>query len=146
MTGRDGAVRQALAGHLAGLHALCFPPGEAWSAESMLALITTPGCIVSHDETGLVLYRVAADEAEILTIGVLPGMRRQGRGRALLDIAAAGALAAGAGRLFLEVAAANRAAIALYEGAGFTWVGRRRRYYPDGDDALVMVLNLAEAC
>ncbi|RYJ01809.1 MAG: ribosomal-protein-alanine acetyltransferase, partial [Acetobacteraceae bacterium] len=32
----------------------------------------------------------------------------------------------------------NAAALALYRAAGFEEVGRRRRYYADGDDALVM--------
>lgn len=136
----------ALALHLAGLHARCFPPPEAWGADSLRKLIATPGCVVSHDETGLVLLRIAADEAEILTLGVVPEARRQGRGRALLRQAAAGALAAGAERLFIEVAAGNGPAIALYGGSGFVEVGRRRRYYPDGDDALVMMLSLSAGC
>ncbi|NVN31455.1 ribosomal-protein-alanine acetyltransferase, partial [Endobacter medicaginis] len=49
-------------------------------------------------------------------------------------------------RLFIEVAAGNGPAIALYRGCGFVEVGRRRRYYPDGDDALVMVLSLSAGC
>jgi ribosomal protein S18 acetylase RimI-like enzyme len=38
----------------------------------------------------------------------------------------------------LELAASNDAARALYEGLGFVVVGRRSRYYPDGDDALLL--------
>lgn len=38
----------------------------------------------------------------------------------------------------LEVRAKNSAAVALYEGLGFTLVGRRKRYYPDSEDALLM--------
>ena len=44
----------------------------------------------------------------------------------------------GAERLILEVSAGNDAARALYRGAGFTEIGRRRAYYPDGSDALVL--------
>ena len=48
----------------------------------------------------------------------------------------------GATAMFLEVATGNAAALALYTGAGFVEVGRRRRYYADGRDALVLRVNL----
>jgi ribosomal-protein-alanine N-acetyltransferase len=40
--------------------------------------------------------------------------------------------------MFLEVSEANGAARALYAAAGFEEAGRRRRYYADGSDALVL--------
>jgi ribosomal-protein-alanine N-acetyltransferase len=52
----------------------------------------------------------------------------------------------GAGALFLEVAGANAAARALYARMGFRDVGRRRRYYADGTDALVMRAALNPPC
>ena len=87
---------------------------------------------------GMVLARVAADEAEILTIAVLPEARRRGLGRALLEATATEAAARGAVALFLEVSAENVPARALYAGHGFVPVGQRRGYYADGADALVM--------
>src|SRR5947209_197660 len=87
---------------------------------------------------GMVLARVAADEAEILTLAVLPDRRRRGLARALLERTMQAAARRGAGAMFLEVAEANRAARALYEGAGFVEVGRRRGYYRGGGDALVL--------
>jgi ribosomal-protein-alanine N-acetyltransferase len=90
----------------------------------------------------MILIRVAADEAEILTLAVAPEARRTGLGRALLDAACEAARAAGAVRLFLEVSATNQAARALYDAAGFQQIGRRRRYYADGSDALTMSLTL----
>jgi [ribosomal protein S18]-alanine N-acetyltransferase len=44
--------------------------------------------------------------------------------------------------LFLEVATTNTGARALYRRTGLVEVGRRRRYYPDGSDAIVLRLNL----
>jgi ribosomal-protein-alanine N-acetyltransferase len=38
----------------------------------------------------------------------------------------------------LELAASNDPARGLYERLGFMVVGRRKRYYPDGDDALLL--------
>ncbi|MEN0075727.1 MAG: ribosomal-protein-alanine acetyltransferase, partial [Paracraurococcus sp.] len=60
----------------------------------------------------------------------------------LLAAALAGAAAPGAAAMFLEVAAGNAPAQALYAGQGFAEVGRRRRYYADGSDALVLRRDL----
>ena len=124
---------------LAALHAAAFPPDQAWGAEAIGLMLAMPGAFGLWCEgAGLVLARVAAEEAEILTLAVAPAARRQGQGAALLAGAMAAARIRGAEAMFLEVAAGNAAALALYGGFGFTEVGRRRRYYPDGSDALVL--------
>lgn len=43
----------------------------------------------------------------------------------------------------LEVAASNAAALALYRRLGFSTLGKRRRYYRNGDDALLQWLDLS---
>jgi ribosomal-protein-alanine N-acetyltransferase len=63
----------------------------------------------------------------------------------LLHAAEARAAADGARTMFLEVAPENFAARALYASAGYTEVGRRPRYYPDGSDALVLARPLSPA-
>ncbi len=78
---------------------------------------------------GFILCRAAGDEAEILTLAVLPEKRRRGLGYRLLADGLAGAAARGARTMFLEVAEDNIAALALYAGAGFIPVGRRPGYY-----------------
>jgi ribosomal protein S18 acetylase RimI-like enzyme len=70
--------------------------------------------------------RLAPDEAYIEELGVLPHARRCGAGAALLASCEDAARTAGRGRMTLWVTSSNTAAIALYEGAGFT-VRRRRR-------------------
>ena len=124
---------------LAGLHALAFPRAEAWGADAMLLMLEMPGSFgLWQPDAGLVLARVAVDEAEILTIGVVPSARRRGLGATLLGAALAGAQARGAGTMFLEVAADNLPALGLYTGLGFSPVGRRRNYYGTGRDAEVL--------
>ena len=91
----------------------------------------------------MVLARRAADEAEILTIAVAPEARRRGAARAMLRAAIAEATARGAATLFLEVSSANSVARALYESEGFGQVGKRRGYYEDGTDALVLAKKLS---
>ncbi len=124
---------------LAALHAAAFPSAEAWGPDALRLMLEMPGAFGLHAPgQGFALARVAADEAEVLTLAVAPALRRRGLGGALLATAMAGAVARGAAAMFLEVSAGNAAARALYAGAGFIEVGRRRRYYPDGADALVL--------
>lgn len=141
----DGAV--AL---LARLHAAAFP-AEPWNEAAFAGLLAMPGAfalVATRDgaPAGLVLARVAADEADIITLGVAPQARRGGIGRALATAAAARAAQRGATRLFLEVAAANDAARRLYLSLGFQEIGRRPRYYPDGADALLLARPLSPPC
>ena len=44
--------------------------------------------------------------------------------------------------MFLEVSTRNPAARGLYQQLGFQQVGRRKGYYADGSDALVMSKSL----
>jgi ribosomal-protein-alanine N-acetyltransferase len=89
-------------------------------------------------DSGMILARIAGDDAEILTLAIAPARRRCGFGRALLAGALEEARRRGARAVFLEVSEANEAARALYTAAGFAEVGRRRAYYRDGTDALVL--------
>ena len=124
---------------LAALHAAAFPGGERWGPDAIRLMLEMPGAFGLHlPGQGFVLARVAADEAEILTLAVVPEARRQGHGGTLLAGAMAAAAARGAAAMFLEVSERNAAARALYIASGFAEAGRRRRYYADGADALVL--------
>ncbi len=115
-------------------------PGQGSRAVGVaLQAPLTPALSRSEREAGgVVLARVVADEAEILTLAVDPLVRRQGAGRLLLQAAMDDAWQRGAAAMFLEAASSNAAALALYGSAGFVQVGRRPRYYPGDDDALVL--------
>lgn len=133
---------------MANLHAASF--GEAWEEAAFATLLASPGvtalvAIRAQAPVGFVLARVAANEAEILTLAVAPAQRRQGVGRALVEAAAQTASRAGADVLFLEVADDNTAALALYAGCGFTQTGLRKGYYARGGarvDALALRRDL----
>ncbi len=138
----------ASAGLLAVLHAQCFAPGERWDEAAFGSVLAMPGGFggVAGTDAGrpdaLALARVAADEAELLTVGVLPAARGRGLAARLLEELAAEAAGLGAARLFLEVSVGNAPALALYRRLGFGEVGRRRQYYPDGSSALVLMRPL----
>lgn len=78
------------------------------------------------------------DEAHVMNIAVDPAARRHGIGRALFAGLVSEATGHGARHLTLEVRVSNVAARRLYADFGLTPVGIRRRYYPDGEDALVL--------
>lgn len=78
---------------------------------------------------GFVLARLAAGEAEILTIAVSRSHRRLGLGRKLMEAVLRELHAQRAEALFLEVDETNASAIALYRRLGFREVARRPAYY-----------------
>jgi ribosomal-protein-alanine N-acetyltransferase len=138
---------------LAALHGRCFTPG--WSQATLASLLALPGSFGmiatvldngAARPAGFALARVAADEAELLSIGVVPDAQRRGIARRLIAAVVERVAGAGATALFLEVGEANAPARALYDGLGFQMVGRRHHYYraTDGsfEDALVMRRDL----
>lgn len=134
---------------LASVHAQAFD--RPWDAAVFENLLSGPGAFAllaaKDGPAGLAVCRVAADEAEVLTLGVAPWARRSGVARALMAGAISLARQAGALTLLLEVDAENSAAIGLYESLGFVQAGRRKGYYDRGvgrTDALVMRLDLDE--
>jgi ribosomal-protein-alanine N-acetyltransferase len=136
---------------IARLHAAGFYRG--WPREDFVAYLADPertpayvACDARRRITGFAMLRLAADEAELMTIAVDPKRRNKGLGAALLNACLADLMTTSAKRLFLEVAADNAPAIALYRRHGFVEIGRRTGYYPRPDGqpatALVMARNL----
>jgi ribosomal-protein-alanine N-acetyltransferase len=131
---------------MAAIHASAFTAADAWSLDVFSLQLALPNVFgLLHPSGGLILVRVAADEAEILTLAVNPSARRVGIGAALLREATIVAAAMGARAVFLEVSVANSAGRRLYASARFVQAGRRPRYYSDQSDALVLRLDLIEA-
>lgn len=143
----DAAPRDAPI--LSAMHALCFPE-DPWSSEALAGLLATPGTqgfLASRSvPDGLALVRCAADEAEVLTLGVLPSARNQGIGGQILDAVISSCARRRVRAVFLEVAVDNMPARRLYERRGFCEVGRRAGYYAKGPgpmrDALVLRLDV----
>lgn len=148
------ATSTAHAQAMALIHAAAFPPPERWGPDEIAVQVSLPGtcgliCLLpvpsgpGESGGGFILFRIVADEAEVLTLAVSPECRHRGLGGRLLQAALDGAQARGALRMFLEAASENTTALSLYAGAGFAQVGRRSGYYPDGSDALVLRRDLS---
>lgn len=143
-----GEVGPDAAAALARLHALCFAPlpETPWSESAFRTILRMPGTLAlvarvsDGDAPGLLVGRVTADEAELLTLCVAPDSRRAGLARRLLKafLDRVGTQT----RVALEVAVENEPAIALYRALAFEQVGRRPGYYAAQGrkvDALVFV-------
>jgi ribosomal-protein-alanine N-acetyltransferase len=143
-------MRAAGHGDLAGLAAMereLFGAG-AWSEASLRGTLEAAdsGLWVAEGPDGLLGYvvlRRAADEAELLRVGVRPRARRAGLASALLELGLGWAAGAGATRIFLEVSSRNTDALAFYLQRGFERIGRRQAYYGPGDDALLLARPIA---
>ena len=139
------------AGEIAELHGRLFD--EKWSEASIKSLLEHPAstsliAVAGDPKTikGFVIAQLAADEAEILSIGVAPDWQRAGLGVRLIEGLIRASRRGEASKIFLEVAEDNAAARALYAKLGFKQIGRRKGYYkrPMGNvDALTLALQLA---
>jgi len=93
----------------------------------------------------LVAYLFACwqvDELHILKVATHPSFQGMGLATALLQAAWEEGVRRKGEALTLEVRVSNRRAIELYQRLGYRVVGRRPRYYQDGEDALVMTAPL----
>lgn len=143
---------QEHAADIARVHASLF--ATPWDEAAVGRLLAHPGSIALLAGAGapraigaFALAQVAADEAEILSLGVAEPWQRQGVATKLLDGIKRAAVRAGALSLFLEVAQSNAAALGLYGRNGFAETGRRAGYYAKADgtreDAVLLKCVLA---
>ena len=116
---------------------------EPWTERGIEEEITRGSLWVADDVSAYIVMWIVLDEAQIQNVTTDPTRRRSGLGRALLQNAIERAREAKCTRITLEVRDSNAAAIALYEAFGFTRVGLRKRFYSNGDAALLMDLQLA---
>lgn len=134
------------AGDLARIHGQAFYRG--WPSADFAQFLgdrNSPAyiaCDARRRIAGFALIRLAADEAELLTIAVEPRWRGKGVGKALMEAVFSDLLLSPARRMFLEVDEQNRAAIRLYEKLGFSTISSRKGYYPrpDGSAATALVM------
>lgn len=120
-----------------------------WRESSFLRELRNPQSrlmVAEHD--GLVIgYLCAwlvADELQILNVATHPDHRRRGIARRLLVTTLAEARHCGARSAHLEVRRNNLPALSLYYALGFSQIGVRPHYYPNGEDALLLVCELED--
>ena len=135
---------------IAKLHAESFRRG--WSEDEIEQLLTDRSVVahramIGSNFAGFIMSRMAADEAEILTVAVTSNYRGRSVAHGLLRYHLGRLMALRVRTIFLEVEEGNEPALRLYRRAGFVEVGRREGYYPKGGGkaagALVLRRDLA---
>ena len=144
MNGREWTFEDL--NQIAALERECFavePWNQRMLAESFLSgrffgsLLEEDGVITAYGGIAVV-----EDEAELELIATAEMYRRCGRAKKVLDDLICEAKRRGATKMFLEVRVSNAAALSMYLSSGFVGVYARTRYYPDGEDAIVMKKEL----
>ena len=140
-------ITKADAPWLAATHKASFPKG--WSAQEFTELLASNATGLMVESTAFILWRSAADEAEIITLATAQSHRRKGHASHLIQQMLTMLATQNIRRILLEVRANNEAAIELYHILGFTHIATRPNYYsmPDGtrQNARVMEKLLSPA-
>lgn len=128
------------------LDRLCL--GGLWTYDGYARELESPNSdllVLSHNHDtesptlmGLGCSWAIVDEAHITLLAIHPQYRRSGLGSALFWALLTSAYQRGMERATLEVRASNQSALSLYQRFGFQEAGRRRRYYPDDEDAVIL--------
>lgn len=141
---QDATMRDA--GRLAQLHGASFHRG--WGEGEFEQMLRERNTLVhrlmlGRKIIGFAVSRMAADEAEILSIAVAASHRGRGLSRGLLHGHLGHLAGRGVRTVFLEVEETNAPARRLYERMGFAGAGRRERYYqqPGGEQLSALVMR-----
>jgi ribosomal-protein-alanine N-acetyltransferase len=126
-----------------------FPNGIAYDAEELAYFMNRAGAetLVVDDDGEIVAFVIlevhpTRRSATIVTLDVREKHRRAGHGTRLLMEAEDILCKHGVERYDLQVDVGNRAAIRFYRTHGFKNVRTLRHYYPNGNDAFLMVKEL----
>ncbi len=117
---------------VAALERECF--SDPWSEQSLAGELDNPlslwlVCQVDGEVWGYVGSQTVLGETDMMNVAVLPRARRQGIAQRLILALVAQLKQQGSHCLSLEVRPSNTPAVALYQGLGFSQVGRRPNYY-----------------
>lgn len=118
---------------------------EPWSQQLFADELTLSGtsrhwlvALSGTEVVGFAGSMFVETDAHLMNIGVKPSHQRRGIARQLMSHMLRDVRQAGYLNFTLEVRPNNLAAMALYRTFGLAPVGVRKKYYPDGQDALIM--------
>ena len=123
---------------------------QPWPFSAFEQSLSAPGFLVADRDNEILGYVVAdtipnygRDIGHVKDIAVRPDERGSGIGTRLLRQALSALAVDGAVEVKLEVRESNEGAMRLYRRFGFHPARRVTNYYNDGEDAVVMLLNLS---
>ncbi|MCL1966612.1 MAG: ribosomal protein S18-alanine N-acetyltransferase [Fibromonadales bacterium] len=93
------------------------------------------------EKKAFAIWQSAGEECELLSIAVEPAERGKGLSKMLMEYCCKELAKLGVEKFFLEVRESNIAAISLYKKMGFEKISERKKYYANGEAAIIMELN-----
>lgn len=116
---------------------------DAFSKESMLSSFNSGrffalGYFEEEKLLGILTYSLSIDDADIDTVYVRTDKRNKGIASLLLCETLNQIKSKNINKVFLEVREGNLPAISLYEKFSFHKIDIRRKYYFDGENAIIM--------
>lgn len=127
---------------IAEMEQICF--SDPWSREAVAEEFSgrNPSVYYAAEAGGTVIGYAGVwlipPEGYITNVAVHPDYRRLGIGSRIIEKLVADCEAKNCPDITLEVRVSNAPAIGLYESFGFESVGVRKKYYSDGEDAMIM--------
>lgn len=122
---------------------------QPWPFAAFERYVGEPTFLVATDGVKIIGYIVAdvipnhgQPLGHVKDLAVHPSRRGEGIGRELLKRALSGLQFQSTHSVKLEVRASNEPAISLYQEFGFRYLRTIPQYYGDGEDALVMLVEL----
>jgi len=117
-----------------------------WTRSMFLSIMSTPNSrLIIYEIDKIIGYGIAIlhkDTIHIANVAVRKEHRYQGIGSEILSYLLHFGVSLGKKKAVLEVRSSNLPAISLYEKFGFYKAGVEKRYYPDGEDAVIMVKEI----
>lgn len=120
---------------------------DGWNKEMLISAFNTgrffcAGAFDGEQLIGVITCSKSVDDADLEGIVTAKDYRNKGVAEALFDYAKDALKSAGVEKLFLEVRESNAPAIGFYIKNGFKKISVRKKYYADGENALVFVKEL----
>lgn len=120
---------------------------DGWTENMMLSSFSSGrflcfGAFTDNQLIGVISVTINFDEADIESVVVSSRMRKKGVASLLINHTISNLREKNIKKIFLEVRKGNIPAINLYKKHGFTDLSVRKKYYFDGEDALVLVKEI----
>lgn len=122
-----------------------FPDG--WNKSQLISAFKSSdfyclGCKKDDTLIAFITYQLSFEQADINDVIVNPSFRRLGIATNLIERCCQNLAKQGVKTVFLEVRASNIPAISLYKKLGFVELSVRKKYYSDGENALILKKEL----